>query len=364
LDNWCSPNDNGLGQGPLPNAVASLSWNGNTYKYNALSNGSIANCSTFNGNDLLLNSWGVLIGYVEYTLTNHTVVNTVVMTPTSTAPGWTAQLVTTTMVSLPSNTVEANSPVTLQAAVSSLPGASVPGGSVTFKNGSSSLGSASLVGGIATLTLTAGLSADNYNVTASYDGDSTHASSSSGSPQALTVTSAPYVAMSEAPTGMNVSPGQSATTVVTLTPNDGFDQTMSLACSGLPAGTTCDFSPSSVAVNGHAATSTLTITTSAASAMNSRVRAIDPLLPGGALLAGIGLPIAFRRRTLTKLRYDALLAILFFAALSLVSCGGGGGNSSSSTGGSPGTPGGTYSLTITATAPSTTKSVTYALTVT
>src|SRR5262249_50798890 len=57
----------------------------------------------------------------------------------------------------------------------------------------------------------------------------------------------------------SVSAGSPATTTITLTPSNGFNQSVTLSCSGLPAGATCAFSPTSVAVNGSAATSTLTI---------------------------------------------------------------------------------------------------------
>jgi hypothetical protein len=57
------------------------------------------------------------------------------------------------------------------------------------------------------------------------------------------------------------SPGQSATTTLTLTPQNGFSGDVTLTCSGLPSGAICDFSPATVTVNGAAATSTLTIIT-------------------------------------------------------------------------------------------------------
>jgi len=62
------------------------------------------------------------------------------------------------------------------------------------------------------------------------------------------------------------SPGQSATTTLTLMPQNGFSGDVTLTCSGLPSGATCDFSPATVTVNGAAATSTLTISTTAATA--------------------------------------------------------------------------------------------------
>jgi hypothetical protein len=168
--------------------------------------------------------------------------------------------------------------------------------------------------------------------------------------------------------------GQSAQTTITLTPSNGFSGSVSLSCSGLPTGAACGFSPASVTVNGGAATSTLTITTTARTAMNSKGAPFNPLLPGGVVLAGIFLPMALRRRT-SHGAHCAVLVVLLLSAAALPGCGGGSSSSSgtgagsgtstssSSGGGSMGTPAGTYKVTITATAGSTTKTTTYTLTV-
>jgi hypothetical protein len=175
------------------------------------------------------------------------------------------------------------------------------------------------------------------------------------------------------PTSGTVTPGQSATTTVTLTPSNGFDQTVALSCSGLPTGATCSFSSASVAVSGAAATSTVTIATAAATAMNSAGKPLNPLAPGGALLAGIfGLPIIWRRRqTAARWLRGALLALLCVGVGTLLQgCGGSGGSSgstggsgSSGSGGTGGTAAGTYTVTVTAAVGSTTHTATYALTV-
>jgi len=176
-------------------------------------------------------------------------------------------------------------------------------------------------------------------------------------------TGAPAFAAALSPTSGTVAPGQSAMTTVTLTPSNGFSQSVALSCSGLPTGATCSFSSASVAVNGSAATSTLTIATAAATAMNSTSAPFNPLAPGGVLFASIGVPIVLRRRRSTaRLLRSAILALLFVGVGTLLqSCGGDGGSGGG--GGSGGTPAGTYTVTVTATAGSTTHSATYALTV-
>lgn len=59
----------------------------------------------------------------------------------------------------------------------------------------------------------------------------------------------------------SVAAGVSTTTTVTLTPNNGFNGTVTFSCSGLPAGASCSFTPTSVP--GGSGTTTLTIQTAA-----------------------------------------------------------------------------------------------------
>ena len=161
-----------------------------------------------------------------------------------------------------------------------------------------------------------------------------------------------------------VSPGESAMTTVTLTPSGGFNQAVTLTCAGLPATARCTFAPASLTANGSPVTSALTITTTAATALNATPASGDPLLPPGTLLATIGMALAFRRRDLIRLRkLGAVVGVLSLFAL--VSCGGDHGASLPAGGGAgtPGTAAGTYSVTITATAGTTVHSVSYTLTV-
>jgi hypothetical protein len=193
--------------------------------------------------------------------------------------------------------------------------------------------------------------------------------------------STPNFSLSASSTSDTVTAGVSAQTTLTLTPSNGFTGTASLTCSGLPTGAACGFSPASVTVNAGAATSTLTIATTARTAKNSNIAPFNPAIPGGLLLAGMLLPMAFRRRSFTAPQPTGLLVVLLICAVALQGCGGGGGSSSSSGsstsssssssssssgssgGGSMGTPAGTYQVTITATAGSTTQTIGYTLTV-
>jgi MYXO-CTERM domain-containing protein len=92
---------------------------------------------------------------------------------------------------------------------------------------------------------------------------------------------------------------------------------VSFACSGLPIGVTCSFSPSAVTPSGSAASTQLTINTSAQAATsgpNSR-----PFLPATALAALCLLSLK-RRRGLPVL---VLLAVTFTGLALLSGCGSG-----------------------------------------
>ena len=275
---------------------------------------------------------------------------------------WTAAATppATTMTLSPSTTsIASGQSVTLTATVAATSGSAVPTGTVTFLDGTATLGSGTLnSSGMATYT-TSALGAGSHLLSASYAGNTSFAGSTSS---AVTVTvnavGADFTAALNPASG-TVIRGQSAITTITLAPVNGFSGSVSLSCSGLPAGAVCGFSPASVAVNESAAMSTVTISTTAASAMNAPGRPFDPRAPDGVLLAGIGLLplLGRRRRTAARwLRGGMIVALALGAGALLQSCGGGGA-------GSTATPTGTYTITVTATAGSTVHSATYALTV-
>ncbi len=171
-------------------------------------------------------------------------------------------------------------------------------------------------------------------------------------------------AIAASATSGSVNAGSPATTTITLTPSNGFAQTVALSCSGLPTGATCAFSPASVAVNGSAATSTLTISTVPRMAMKTPPP-VDPTLPAGMLVGAFAFIASRRRGMKAPARSMLMVAIGLVGTLMLGGCGGGNGSSGGNGGGGnpSGTPAGTYTVTITGTAGTTTHTVTYALTV-
>ena len=154
--------------------------------------------------------------------------------------------------------------------------------------------------------------------------------------------------------------GQTASYQVQLNPSPAYSHGISLSCSGLPVGATCNFTTQSVTLLGPGS-STLNITTTArpvvtpaASLLTRHFYAIWLALPGLTLL-GVGAGGGRRRRR--------ILGILFFCALFALlllqpAC-----SSKSTPAPVSGTPAGTYTITVTATSNSDTKSQTITLAV-
>ncbi|MGA1983721.1 MAG: chitobiase/beta-hexosaminidase C-terminal domain-containing protein [Acidobacteriaceae bacterium] len=68
------------------------------------------------------------------------------------------------------------------------------------------------------------------------------------------------------PASLTVTAGESGTATVLVAPQNGYASAVSLSCSGLPTGASCEFSPAPVTPSGAVASSMLTVTTSTAEA--------------------------------------------------------------------------------------------------
>jgi hypothetical protein len=157
-----------------------------------------------------------------------------------------------------------------------------------------------------------------------------------------------------------VAAGSPATYNLSLTGKNGYNGTVTFSCSGLPAKASCAFSPASVVANGNLPQSTaLTITTTAATAYF-----VQPVRPNSkpsaptfwASLSGLGvfgLVLAGDGKKSNRRQMAIVLGILLLVMMfSLVGCSGGGsssGGNGGGGGGTPGTPAGTYAVTVTAT---------------
>jgi subtilase family serine protease len=153
------------------------------------------------------------------------------------------------------------------------------------------------------------------------------------------------------------------TSTITVTPSGGFTGTVNLSCAIAPtaanAPATCSISPSTANITSASApTATLTVSTTAATALNEPLKLFWPST-GGAVLAVLFFFVPRRRRN--WLAMMGLLVVLVSGIA--IGCGGGGGSSSGGGNSNPGTTPGTYTVTVTGTSGSTTKTTGVTLTV-
>jgi hypothetical protein len=278
---------------------------------------------------------------------------------------------TTTLAAAPT-TATAGQNVTLTATVTATDGGT-PTGTVTFYDGTTSLGTGTLVSGSAAYSTTS-LTVGSHSITASYGGDGNYASSTS-TPITVTITSSSSgdFTVGLSPTSGTVTQGNSTSSTITITPTGGFDQLVSLTCSGAPANATCKISPTSFTLDGtDPETATLTIQTAGKSAalnLPSAPHAVSGaggmfafafvLLSSGGLL-GLTL-LSDRRRDKNQLSikgWSIQMGLVLVLGLASVIAGCGSSGSSNTI-----TPPGTYQITVTAAGGSNSHSQAYSLTV-
>jgi hypothetical protein len=236
-----------------------------------------------------------------------------------------------------------------------------PGGSVNLLDGASALGSPALVAGAAVLPNVSTAQAGLRNFTANYGGDANYlASVSPTAPVAVLAT--PDFLMSASSDGATVPAGQSANIMLTLFLWPGLQPTgpMTFACTGAPALSSCLANPSSILLSGTSVSTVVTISTtkSSLSIPPRNIHFFPEFYELGWLLFCV-IPILTglsRIRGPRIVPARAILCLLLLCATVVCSCGGGGGGGGTVSGGgggmsSPGTPPGISSLTLSATVP-------------
>jgi hypothetical protein len=231
--------------------------------------------------------------------------------------------------------------VTLTANVTS--GGPTPTGNIVFTSGSTTLATVALSGGSASYTTSSFTTVGTQTITASYSGDANTQASSTTLSQVVNAAFA-LAPGSSGSTTLTVKAGQTVTAPINVTGAAGFSGQVTFACSGLPANSSCSFSPATVTVSGTTVIPTLLSVNTAAGTTTSQLRQNGRRL--GAVAYGLGLaglmlfwPI---RRRGTRL-WAMLICCFALATMGLTSC-----SSGSTAAPTPETAAGTYNFTVTA----------------
>jgi uncharacterized protein (TIGR03118 family) len=177
----------------------------------------------------------------------------------------------------------------------------------------------------------------------------------------VTAGSTPTFGFSASTGTASVTAGNSTQATLSIAPANGFSGTVTLSCSGMPAGVSCSFSPTTLTASATAVTTgTVTINTTHSMTATNTTPGQTTRATGiaAAMLFPFASFFAFRRRKpATRRAFQLLSLLLLFAATNglLLGC-------SSSMPVTP-TPAGTSNVTMTATSGSVTQSITIALTV-
>lgn len=202
--------------------------------------------------------------------------------------------------------------------------------------------------------LTGTLQSGAHAVQVSYSGDSTHMATTSVATTLNILDSAGSFTLSPSTTSTSTSQGKNSNAItLTVNPTDGFDSTVTFACTGgLPSGAVCVFAPAAIAPAGPGPIMTaLTISSTAVAGQNAATsRALPNLSRGiGVALAGMFLFFIPDR----KRRWEVLTVCLLLSSLGVLSgCGRSGVDPNSSL-----LRPGTYAVTVSATGGSTIQTV-------
>jgi len=200
------------------------------------------------------------------------------------------------------------------------------------------------------------LPAGDHSLRAVYSGDAAHKASASAVTEAQgQASSTPSFQVSVAPTSLSLTPGQSGTVAVAITPLNNTSLTapmsVTLSCSGLPDEASCTFTPAGVEIlpaTTGAIASSMVIGTEAASTASAKPVA-GPiawafLLPGGLGLLGLAWG-GRRRRWLSRLSLVALVGLV--TILGATGCNPRYDYEHHGPPQNPATPAGTYTVTVT-----------------
>jgi len=185
-----------------------------------------------------------------------------------------------------------------------------------------------------------------YTISAEYPGDAVLAPSTATTTLVVGNPTGDFN-IAASPSSATIKAGQTATFTITISPVNGMNSPVTFACSGLPAASSCTFSPASVTPNGGPVSTTLTLSTTAAT---SAAVPFAGLHRWGLTSWSLGIVFGFfvvgmNTSGKNARRYSAIFGVIALVLL-VVSCGGGNGTQTKQT---VGTPPGASNITVTAT---------------
>jgi hypothetical protein len=257
----------------------------------------------------------------------------------------------TLLLQASSTTTAYGAPVVLTAVLSGQNNV-VPTGNVLFYDGSILLGTVTSSNGIASLTVST-LAAGVHALTAQSAGDANYGPALSNQVVETitgTVSGSGDYTVTASPASLTIKQGGTGSTVLTITPINGYTGQLTLNCLTLPQYASCAFSPMTVTLNGTSAVAVgLTVSTSAKIAAVEQPGRMSGIRFAGfaflptMLLAGV---VCFRRRWIAGMRL-AVVLLGVVAMCSLSGCVKVTTGSGSSSGGVGLTPVGTTTTTVT-----------------
>ncbi|HEY6129308.1 MAG TPA: TIGR03118 family protein [Candidatus Acidoferrum sp.] len=245
--------------------------------------------------------------------------NTTFLPSSESIPLQVTALVTRSALVAPA-TAAPGSAITLTATVSSVGG--VPTGSVIFLDGTTQIGTSLLDDtGAATLRNNT-LATGTHSLTSSYAGDGKFAASTSAA-VSVVIANADF-SLGATPSTASVIAGRSTQFTLSVVPSGGFANSISFSCTPV-AGVTCSFNPAAVTPANGAASTVLTVTTSA-NALHFGFLIPELIAPLTVLAAMALFSLAmWRSRILPGLRrpqFAVVVAAIVILGLAVGGCGG------------------------------------------
>ncbi len=285
----------------------------------------VAGTASFSSSTLAAGSHSFTVNYsgdAIFAASSSVAVTVTVATP--------AKIGTATSLSASATQVTSGQSVTFSAGVTAQSGSGLPTGSISFLDGSTQIGSAVLSGGSASLS-SAALATGTHSITAAYSGNGNYTASNSAAVMVTVVAAATQdYSLAMSASSLTVAQGGSGTLTITVTPTNGFKQSLGLACSGLPGGANCSFNPQSVTPGVGSASAMLTVQAPDAAAAGGTPSGAFPGSRGAVLyifaiaMMGFVAATAKRRRVtrVAELVPAFAMWLVLVALVATVSCAG------------------------------------------